>query len=122
MRARDDGKRELERAFERLEDQAPDRLSRAIRWLRSRRARRVRLPIGVLFLAGGCLWFLPVLGLEMLPIGLLLLAVDIPFLRKPVARGTLWLEDRLGAVKGWWRERRGTRPRQAFLDRGERRA
>jgi hypothetical protein len=35
----------------------------------------------VLFLIGGCFWFLPILGLEMIPIGLMLIAIDVPFLR-----------------------------------------
>jgi hypothetical protein len=44
---------------------------------------------------------------ELIPIGLLLLAQDVPFLRKPVARGTLWLERKWRALRRWWRERRG---------------
>ena len=39
---------------------------------------------------GGVFSFLPVLGLWMLPLGLLLLAHDVPFLRKPVGRFTSW--------------------------------
>jgi hypothetical protein len=30
-------------------------------------SRKVRIPLGVLFIAGGLLWFLPVLGVELLP-------------------------------------------------------
>jgi hypothetical protein len=103
----DDGRRELDRAYDELEDEVPDRVSRAIRWLRDPKARWVRIPLGLLFLAGGLLWFLPVVGVELIPIGLLLLAQDVPFLRKPVARGTLWLERKWRALRRWWRERRG---------------
>lgn len=103
-----DGKRELDQAFEGLEHELPDRVSRAIRWLRDPKGRKVRLPLGVLFLLGGLLWFLPVVGLELIPIGLLLIAQDVPFLRKPVARGTLWLEGRWRALRGWWRKRRAS--------------
>src|SRR5688572_20379319 len=90
----DQGQRELDRAFDGLEHEVPDRVARAIRWLRDPNSRWVRIPIGVLFIIGGCLWFLPILGLEMLPIGLLLVAQDVPFLRKPVGRAALWLEHR----------------------------
>lgn len=74
------------------EREAPDRVARAIRWLRSPASRKVRIPLGVLFIAGGLLWFLPVLGIELLPLGLLLVAQDVPFLKKPVGRSILWLE------------------------------
>jgi hypothetical protein len=53
----------------------------------------------VLFLIGGFLWFLPVVGIELIPIGLLLIAQDVPFLRKPVGRALLWLERRWRALR-----------------------
>lgn len=49
--------------------------------------------------------FLPVLGFEFIPIGLLLIAQDVPFLRKPVGEFTLWLERKWVALRRWWRER-----------------
>lgn len=101
----DDGRAELDRAFTGLEREVPDRVSRAIRWLREPRARLVRIPLGVLFLVGGFLWFLPVLGVWLLPLGLLLIAQDVPLLRKPVARGMLWLEERWRALRRRWRAR-----------------
>jgi len=42
---------------------------------------RLRMPAGVALVLGGLLGFLPVLGFWMLPLGLLLLAVDLPRLR-----------------------------------------
>jgi hypothetical protein len=96
------GRRELDRAFDVLERETPDRVSRAIRWLRSPASRWVRLPLGVLFIIGGLLWFLPVVGIELLPIGLLLIAQDVPFLQKPIGRGMLWLEHKWLA---WKRQR-----------------
>jgi hypothetical protein len=89
-----------------LEAEAPDRVARAIRWLRDPEARWVRLPVGVLFILGGLLWFLPVVGIEMLPVGLLLVAQDVPFLRKPVGRAMVWLERKWVALR-----RRGSAPR-----------
>jgi hypothetical protein len=57
------GSKELDQAFEGLEAEAPDRVSRAVRWLRDPEARWIRIPLGVLFVLGGLLWFLPVLGI-----------------------------------------------------------
>lgn len=45
----------------------------------------IRFPIALLLTVGGLFWFLPVLGLWMLPVGLLLLAVDLPKLRGPIS-------------------------------------
>lgn len=53
-------------------------------WLRRPSSRWLRIPIGLLLIAGGVLGFLPVLGFWMLIPGLLLLALDVPFLRLPV--------------------------------------
>lgn len=100
------GKEELDAAFDKLEREAPDFLTSAICWLRKPQARIVRLPLGILFIAAGFLWFLPVLGLEFLPIGLLLVAQDVPFLRRPVGRMTLWLLDRWVQLRQWWARRR----------------
>jgi hypothetical protein len=45
----------------------------------------VRFPLAICLTFGGLLWFLPILGLWMLPAGLLLLAVDLPVLRGPIS-------------------------------------
>jgi hypothetical protein len=45
----------------------------------------------VLLIVGGLLFFLPILVIEMLPVGLMLVAIDVPFLRGPVARMMDWL-------------------------------
>jgi hypothetical protein len=41
---------------------------------------------------------LPILGLWMLPLGLLLLAVDMPSLRPPLARALRWIERKWPAA------------------------
>ena len=41
-----------------------------------------RVIIGTLFCLGGLLWFLPVLGLWMLPLGFLILSIDIALIRR----------------------------------------
>lgn len=45
-------------------------------------SRPLRILIGVLLVLGGFLWFLPILGFWMLPLGLLVLSQDIPFVRR----------------------------------------
>lgn len=45
----------------------------------------VRFPLALILVAGGLVSFLPVLGIWMLPLGLLLLAVDLPVLRGPIS-------------------------------------
>jgi hypothetical protein len=99
----------LNQAFERLERMLPRRPARALHWLHHPGSRYVRIPLGVLCIIGGLFWFLPVLGLELLPIGLLLIAQDIPFLHRPIGRMTLRLLDAVDAlVRRWkaWRIRR----------------
>ena len=109
---KDEGQERLDRAYDVLERETPDRVCRAIRWLRQPSARWVRLPLGILLVIGGFLGFLPILGVELIPVGLLLIAQDLPPLRKPVANATLWLEDRWIDLRRWWRRKRAQRQRK----------
>ncbi|UEM23831.1 hypothetical protein JL100_014160 [Skermanella mucosa] len=97
--------RRLDRRFERLERQLPASAARVLRWLRDPQATWVRIPVGLLLVIGGLLSFLPILGIWMLPLGLLLLAQDIPVLKRPTSRAMIRLERR------WveWRRRRAAR-------------
>lgn len=99
MSVLDKRQRRFKREFDRLERRIPEPLARAIIWLRRPYAQLVRIPLGLLFIVGGVMGFLPILGLWMLPLGLLLLAVDIPFLQGPVGR---WIVR----VRRWWARRR----------------
>jgi hypothetical protein len=45
----------------------------------------IRFPLALILIVGGLFSFLPVLGIWMLPLGLLLLAVDLPVLRGPIS-------------------------------------
>ena len=99
----------LEEAFDEIERVAPDSLARGIRWLRKPQARLVRLPLGILCIVGSFFWFLPVLGLWFLPLGLLLIAQDVPFLRRPVGRMTLYLLERWKRLTTWWARRKQAR-------------
>ena len=95
------GQQTLDEAFDRLEDEIPERLARMLRWLRDPKSRRFRIPLALLFMVAGFLWFLPVLGLYMLPLGLMLIAQDVPFLRRPVGRGILWSIHQWHRFRGW---------------------
>lgn len=64
--------------------------------------RLVRLPVAGTLVLGGVFSFLPVLGVWMLPLGLLLLAVDVPLLR-PTVTASMIRARRRGSVL--WRER-----------------
>ena len=102
-----EGKRVLRDAFKRLEQEVPERVARIIRNLRHPDARWVRIPIGLLCIVASFFWFLPVLGLWMLPLGLLLIAYDVPFLRKPVGYFTIWCTEKWVAFRLWLARKRG---------------
>jgi hypothetical protein len=95
----------LDQAFERLGKLLPSGPRRALKWLHSPQSRWVRLPLGILCIVASFFWFLPVVGLEFLPIGLLLIAQDVPFMRRPVGRVTLKLLDAVDRVIHWWKTR-----------------
>src|SRR6201996_3304980 len=83
---------ELNKYFNAIERRMPPRLSGFIRWLRTPSSFWVRLLVAVLLIVGGVFSFLPILGLWMLPLGLLLIAQDVPILRKPMSRMIGWIE------------------------------
>ena len=82
----------LNRQFDRLQRHAPAFASKWLDGVRRPEARWIRIPLGILLVLGGIFSFLPVLGIWMLPLGLLLLALDLAFLQSPVnlaiVRGT----------------------------------
>jgi hypothetical protein len=88
--------------LQRLLDALPEPVRRFYGWLIRPASRWVRLPLGLVLIAGGFMSFLPILGLWMLPIGALLIGEDIP----PVRRATLGM---LGWVQDWWDARRSSR-------------
>jgi hypothetical protein len=83
-----------ERRLRRLLRRLPGRMQAITRWLRKPASRWARIPAGVLLIIGGCLAILPVFGLWMLPLGFMLLADDIPPLRRFRDRALDWLERR----------------------------
>lgn len=89
----------FERHFERLQNRLHPRVAAPVARLRQPHLRWLRLPLGVALIAGGFLGFLPVLGFWMLPLGVLLLAQDIPFLKRPTARALDWCHRRWDALR-----------------------
>ena len=87
---------DLDRELDRLEQRLPPRMARLLRWVRRPGAAWVRWPLALTLIVGGIFSFLPVLGLWMLPLGVVLIAQDVPFLRRPVAPLLAWINDRWG--------------------------
>jgi hypothetical protein len=72
----------------------PTRVQGGVRWLRRPSARLARIPAGILLILGGIFAILPILGLWMLPLGLVLLAEDLSPLRRGNDRILSWIERR----------------------------
>ena len=86
----DDGDWRLEKLIDRL----PPRLRQVLRSLLQPSRRGLGIFAGLLLIVGGILAFLPVLGIWMLPLGLALLAEDVPVLRWLRSRLLDWVERR----------------------------
>jgi hypothetical protein len=96
--------RKLERRLDRIAHRLPGPIRNMLHWQR-RRSPLLRLFLGLLLIFAGLFSFLPVLGIWMLPLGVVLIARDVPFLRRPVRRTLLWGERK------WmlWKARRRRR-------------
>ena len=90
----------LRRQFEAIERLLPVGKG-TVRAMRERRYRLLRIPLALVLIPGGMLGFLPVLGFWMLPVGLLLLAVDIPAMQPTISSALIRGRRRLGL----WRRR-----------------
>lgn len=95
----------FDRQFEAIARLHP-RLRGLVKVLRADGFRLVRIPVAVLLTLGGLAWFLPLLGLWMLPFGLLLLAVDLPFMRAPVSAWMIRGRRRIAIWMRLWRARK----------------
>lgn len=82
----------------------PNWFSRMIVWLRRPSRWPLRIFVSLLLVIGGLLAFLPVFGLWMLPLGLVIIAQDLPFLERPLLRAFQWADRRSRA----WRRTHGT--------------
>ena len=100
------GRQMLDLAYASLAQMLPARAARWLQWLRSPGAIWLRIPAGLLCILAAAFWFMPVIGIEWLPVGLLLLAEDVPPLRRPVGRLILFLIAQARRLQAWWRARR----------------
>ena len=99
--------RRLDRSLDRLQGRLPNWIARPVGGLRKPDARWIRIPSGILLIVGGLLGFLPILGFWMVPLGVLLLALDLPFLSRPTAGLMIRAERRWTE---WRRKRRRNSP------------
>ena len=102
--------------LERLIRRLPEHRQGPVRWLRSPAARWVRLPLGILCILGSLLFILPIFGLWMLPVGLLILAEDVPMLRRMRTRVLDWIERRR---PHWFSEHLAQIPHKRITDKEE---
>lgn len=89
-----DQNHDRERRVELLVRRLPPRLQDTVRWLRQPSARWQRILAGVLLIVGGIFSILPILGLWMLPLGIVLLAEDVAPLRRGTGHVLAWIERR----------------------------
>ena len=59
-------------------------------------SRGLRIALGIVLILGGILGFLPILGFWMVPLGLLVLSVDLPPVRRARRRLSVWWARRRG--------------------------
>lgn len=86
----------LDEELDRLQARMPDGVSRIMGTIRGPAVKPYRIPVGVALTAGGVLGFLPVLGFWMVPLGLALLAQDVPVMQPPFARLLASVNRRFG--------------------------
>jgi hypothetical protein len=86
--------------MDRLQRHLPSRLRRIIARARKPHAIWLRVPFGITLTIAGLFGFLPVLGFWMTPLGLALLAVDLPFLHRPIARLLAYFNGKLASASG----------------------
>ena len=63
------------------------------------KSKPIRIGLGILLVACGLFGFLPVLGFWMIPLGLLVLSVDIPVVRRWRRQVTVWWHRRKGEAE-----------------------
>jgi hypothetical protein len=83
----------------------PHRGRSAVEWLRHPPRRWPRLLAAVLFILGGVLSILPILGIWMLPLGLALMSDDVPWLKTPLEHAARWIERAWRKARAAWRRR-----------------
>lgn len=87
---------EAEDYIRRKIEQLPRWIGRPIGRLRRNGRLWLRLLVAILLILGGVFWFLPVLGIWMLPLGFILLAAEVPLWKRWMVRRAQRVERRWG--------------------------
>ena len=87
-------RRRINRLLDRLGSWLPEWGARVLESARNPTARWVRIGIAIALILGGMVGFLPLLGFWMVPLGLLLLSLDLPPLARAVDRLAFWVRRR----------------------------
>jgi hypothetical protein len=98
-------KADLDRHLAQLQNRLPPTPARLVGWLRRPLSPLLRIPLAIALMMGGVFSILPVLGVWMLPLGLILVAQDVPFLRGPVIRLLAWAERKYIHWQRHWQKR-----------------
>jgi hypothetical protein len=94
-------KSEVDYRLKKMERHLPRHPAKAVRWTRKDVGPWVRVPIGIVLIIAGLFGFLPILGYWMIPVGLILLAKDVRFLRGQ----TIWLLKWAERTRRKWKRR-----------------
>ena len=89
---------EYDTAMKRLKERLPRAAGAGLHYLLDS-SPWVRVPPALALIVGGALGFLPVLGFWMAPLGLVLLAQDVPPLRRPIGKAVNWADRKWPAKK-----------------------
>ncbi len=79
------GRPDLDDELDRLQARLPYRISLFVQKVRSPAVAPYRIPAGIALTLGGVVGFMPIVGFWMVPLGLAVLAQDVPVMRPPLA-------------------------------------
>jgi hypothetical protein len=85
----------MDRELDAFQRPVPDIAGRLIGWVRKPSSGWIRIPVAILLVLGGLVGFLPILGFWMVPLGLAIVAIDVPMLQGPLAKLLAWLNRKL---------------------------
>jgi len=94
-----DDKRELNKQLDNLQQELPKPAAKPLQKLRRPDWKWARIPAGILLAISGVVSTTPLLNVRFAA-GLALLAIDVPFLRKPTARAIKWGLEKWHAWRG----------------------
>jgi hypothetical protein len=70
-------------------------------------SRLARMAIGIALVIAGFLGFLPILGFWMVPLGLIILSVDVPLVRRWRRQASVWIGPKLRSRFPWLADQLG---------------